>query len=63
MPRREPDVELAPHTGFIVAAYAVAGLVVLGLIAWVAADYEAQRRLLADLEARGVKRRSQKEAA
>ena len=33
-------------------------LVVIGLIAWVLADHAAQRRLLADLEARGVTRRS-----
>ena len=33
-------------------------LVVIGLIAWVLADHAAQRRLLADLEARGMTRRS-----
>ena len=54
---------LGPHGAFIVAAYAFAALVVLGLIAWVLADHAAQRRLLADLEARGVTRRSKSEAA
>jgi heme exporter protein D len=49
---------LGPHAAFIVAAYAVALVVVLGLIAWVAADHRAQRRLLAELEADGVTRRS-----
>ena len=43
---------------FIVAAYAAAVVVVGGLIAWVLLDHRAQRRTLADLEARGVTRRS-----
>ncbi|MGA7971613.1 MAG: hypothetical protein WCA36_02305 [Pseudolabrys sp.] len=30
------------------------------LIAWVVLDYSAQRRILGDLEARGVSRRSQR---
>ena len=51
--------QLGPHAAFIVAAYVAAVVVIAGLIAWVTADYEAQRRLLADFEARGVKRRSQ----
>jgi heme exporter protein D len=51
-------MDLGPHAAFIIAAYLMAALVVIGLIAWVLADYDAQRRLLADLEARGVTRRS-----
>ena len=51
-------MNLGPHAAFIIAAYAVAALVVLGLIAWVLADHAAQLRLLAELEARGVKRRA-----
>ena len=54
---------LGPHAAFIVAAYAAALAVVIGLISWVIADHAAQRRLLAELEARGVTRRSDKEAA
>ena len=54
---------LGPHAAFIVAAYAAALAVVLGLIGWVMADHAAQRRLLADLEARGVTRRSDKAEA
>lgn len=49
---------LGPHADFIVTAYAAAIVVVLGLIAWVWSDYRAQRHVLADLERRGVKRRS-----
>jgi heme exporter protein D len=56
-------MNLGPHAAFIVAAYAAALAVVLGLIGWVMADHAAQRRLLADLEARGVKRRSDKAEA
>ena len=54
---------LGPHAAFIVAAYAAALAVILGLIGWVMTDHAAQRRLLADLEARGVKRRSDKAEA
>jgi heme exporter protein D len=51
-------VNLGPHADFIVAAYALALLVVAALVAWVTLDYAAQRRILGDLEARGVTRRS-----
>jgi heme exporter protein D len=53
-------MNLGPHAAFIVASYLMAALVVLGLIAWVLADFRAQRRVLADLEARGLRRRSEK---
>jgi len=56
-------MELGPHANFIIAAYVIAALVVVALIAWVFADYDAQRRLLGDLEARGVTRRSQEKDA
>jgi heme exporter protein D len=46
------------HAGFIVASYAAAAIVVVALIAWVMLDFRAQRRNLAELEARGVTRRS-----
>jgi heme exporter protein D len=51
-------MEPATHTGFIIAAYAAAAIVVIGLCAWVMLDYRAQRRSLAELEQRGVTRRS-----
>ena len=56
-------MNLGPHAAFIIAAYAAAVAVVLGLIGWVIADYAAQRRLIGDLEARGVTRRSDKAEA
>ena len=46
------------HMGFIVASYAAAVAIVSVLIAWVTLDYRAQRLRLADLEMRGVTRRS-----
>ena len=52
-------MDLGPHANFIVVAYVAAALVVIGLVAWILADHAAQRRLLADLEARGVTRRSE----
>ena len=53
-------MELGPHTAYIVVAYAMAAIVIAGLICWVRADYRAQRRALDGLEARGVTRRSER---
>ncbi len=53
-------ISLGPHADFIVASYAVTALVVAALIAWIATDYSAQKRVLADLEQRGVTRRSKR---
>ena len=46
------------HMGFIVASYATAIAGIGALVAWVTLDYRAQRLRLADLEMRGVTRRS-----
>ncbi|RAI38583.1 heme exporter protein CcmD [Rhodoplanes roseus] len=51
-------MDLGPHAVFIVASYAVTLVIVVALIAWVWIDHRRQSRLLADLEARGVRRRS-----
>jgi len=51
-------MDLGPHAGFILAAYAIALAVVAGLIAWVVVDHRAQTRILEDLERAGVTRRS-----
>jgi heme exporter protein D len=42
---------LGPHSNFIIVAYAVSVIVVAALVIWVVADYRAQRRALAELEA------------
>jgi len=53
-------MNLGPHATFIVAAYAIAALVVIGLILWVEIDNRMQRQQLAKLKAQGVSRRSGK---
>jgi heme exporter protein D len=55
-------VELPAHAAFIIAAYAATIVVMIALIAWVVADYRAQRRMLADLEARGIARKARSSA-
>jgi heme exporter protein D len=49
-------MELGPHAGFIVAAYAAAAVVIGALVAWVVLDHRAQSRALAELEDRGIGR-------
>jgi heme exporter protein D len=49
---------MTSHAGFILAAYAVTALVVGGLVLRAVLDYRAQTRALAELEARGIRRRS-----
>ncbi|HEY7972673.1 MAG: heme exporter protein CcmD [Xanthobacteraceae bacterium] len=49
---------LPAHAAFIIAAYGATVLVVMGLIAWVATDYRTQKRVLADLDARGLGRKT-----
>jgi heme exporter protein D len=51
-------MDLGPHGFFIVAAYAVTAVVVGGLILRAVLEHRAQRRALAALESRGVRRRS-----
>ena len=55
-------MNLGPHASFIIASYAVSAVVIVALIAWVMLDYAAQRRILGDLEERGVTRRSRRSA-
>ena len=39
-------MNLGEHAGFIVAAYTAVLIVIAALIAWIVADYRAQRRAL-----------------
>ena len=51
-------IDLGPHASFIVAAYSIT-LLALGALAWTTfADDRYQRRLLAELERQGIRRRS-----
>jgi heme exporter protein D len=53
-------MSLGPHADFILGAYAVAIVVIAIMIGWVMLDHRRQQRMLADLEARGVSRRSER---
>ena len=51
-------MSLPPHAAFIIVAYAAAAVVIAALVIWTFVDHRAQRRILGDLEARGIGRRS-----
>jgi heme exporter protein D len=53
-------MDLGPHAVFVVAAYAVAIVIVAGLIVGVAVDRRHLRRALDQLEERGITRRSER---
>jgi heme exporter protein D len=50
--------DLGPHAAFIWLSYAAAGFGVAGLVIWAWLDESTQRQRLADLERRGLRRRS-----
>ena len=50
--------DLGPHAIFILAAYGVTLVAVAALAYFIVEDDRKQRRLLADLERRGIRRRS-----
>ena len=47
------------HLGYILAAYFVSAIVLLGMVALVALDLRAAREKLARLEQEGLRRRSE----
>ena len=49
-------MQLPAHAAFIIAAYAAAILIMIGLIGWVIADYRTQKRVLGELETRGLRK-------
>lgn len=49
---------MAPHAGFIIAAYLVTVVAIVAMIVWIVLDGRLQKRRLSELEARGVRRRS-----
>jgi heme exporter protein D len=51
-------MDLGSHAGFIIASYLVVAVVVALLIGWITADYFTQKRALAELDRRGITRRS-----
>lgn len=50
---------LGEHAGFILAAYGVVAIVLGAIITLTLLDGVKQKRALADLEARGIRRRSE----
>lgn len=50
--------DLGPHAAFIWACYVVAIAVLAAVVAWLFHDGRRQARRIADLEARGIRRRS-----
>ncbi len=55
-------MDLGPHAVFIVASYAVVTIALAALVAWLEFDGRRQQRLIEELEARGVRRRSGRKA-
>jgi heme exporter protein D len=55
-------MNLGPHAAFILASYGAAAILLAALALWVWCDYRAQSQALATLEAKGVKRRSDRGA-
>ena len=53
-------MNLGPHAAFIVIAYAAAIGIVAGLIVWIVLDRRYLVRELAELDAQGITRRSER---
>jgi heme exporter protein D len=53
-------MDLGPYAGFIVTAYAAVIVIVAGLVAWVVLDRRHLVRVIAEMEAQGASRRSER---
>lgn len=51
-------MDLGQHAAFVWASYAIVAAVLATLITWLLFDGRRQKRLIDELEARGVRRRS-----
>lgn len=49
---------MTAHALYVAAAYGISALAIAGLIAWILIDQRSRRREMAELEASGTKRRS-----
>jgi heme exporter protein D len=49
---------MTAHALYVTAAYVVSALAIAGLVTWIILDQRARRRELAELEASGARRRS-----
>lgn len=52
---------MSVHALYVTAAYAMTAIVLAGLIGWLLIDRNGRRRELAELEASGVRRRSDRD--
>ncbi|PWJ91478.1 heme exporter protein D [Mesorhizobium loti] len=53
---------MSAHALYVTAAYGITAMVLIGLIGWILIDQRARKRELAELEAAGIRRRSDKAA-
>lgn len=51
---------MSTHDLYVTVAYGVSALALAGLVAWVMLDLRSRRREMAELEARGIRRRSER---
>ena len=51
-------MDLGPHSTFIIASYAASAFILALLIGWIVVENRMLKRTLAELEARGIRRRS-----
>lgn len=51
-------MNLGPHAVFICASYAIVAVAIGGLLVWLFQDARRHERRLAELEAHGIRRRS-----
>lgn len=54
---------MTSHTLYVTAAYAISAVGIGGLIAWVLLEQRARRRDMAEIEAAGLRRRSERKEA
>lgn len=46
------------HSAFVAAAYGISALLIAAMVAWILVDQAMRKREIAELESRGIKRRS-----
>ena len=49
---------MTAHALYVSAAYAISALALAGLVVWIVTDQRARQREMTELEARGLRRRS-----